>query len=78
MALVKVYRVAYLFGEEDSAEIRFSKWVQVGGIGDVLSDLPKHLEISKQSLTLSEGGEPVEITPIILGWEEKTLDTEPI
>jgi len=78
MADKNIYRVAYTIGDDDSAEINFSKWVTPEGINTILSDLPKHLGISKQSLTLSEGVEPVEITPIILGWEEKTLDTEPI
>jgi hypothetical protein len=76
MAQVKVYRVAYTIGDANSAEINFSKWVKADGISEILADLPHHLGISTPILVVAEG-EEVEITPVILGWEEKKLDTDP-
>jgi hypothetical protein len=63
MALVKVYRAAYYFQDDDDAPMFFSEWVQAANIPDVEAKLaaqPEDMQIS------------------IVGWEEKTLDTEPV
>lgn len=70
MATIKIYRAAYLLGDNEDAEIKFSKWVRSEGIDEVLATLPP--------ATPSVGGEGIEIEPTVIGWEEKELDTEPL
>lgn len=65
MAEVKIYRVAYVYDEEDDSGINFSGWVQADGMDEVLAELPTYLA----------GEEETDV--IVLGWEEKTLDTDP-
>ena len=69
MAEVKIYRVAYSYVDEDDARIDFSRWVQVNGMDEVLATLPIYLIGAPPS--------QVEAEPVILGWEEKILDTAP-
>ena len=61
MAEVKIYRVVYAYDDSDASGINFSAWTQVGGMDEVLADLPAYLGH--------------EVT--VIGWEEKELDTEP-
>lgn len=70
MAQVKVYRAAYVFGNAENAIVRFSGWVSADGIDEVQGII----EAVNPSMDGGEAG----VTPTILGWEEKELDTEPI
>ena len=62
MAEVKIYRAAYVKGDSEGASVRFSGWVQAEGLDEAQALL----------LTAIFAGSE------ILGWEEKSLDTEPI
>ena len=70
MAVVKVYRAAYTFGDAEDARIFFSDWVSLAGIDEVQS----MLEAVNPPLNGGNAG----VTPTILGWEEKELDTDPV
>lgn len=61
MAEVKIYRAAYVY---NGGSVMFSGWVKSDGMQDILD-------------YLSTIGEPPTSPPEILGWEEKTLDTDP-
>ena len=69
MALTYVYRAAYVFGDAENATVYFSDWVNLSGIDEVES----MLEAVNPSMN---GGSPG-VTPTIIGWEKKKLDTEP-
>lgn len=70
MALVKIYRAAYTIGSEEGANIQFSSWVEASGIDEAEARL----------LATFAGGDgaPPADPPVIVGWEEKELDTEPV
>lgn len=69
MAIVKVYRAAYTFGAEEDARVFFSDWVSLDGIDEV--------ETMLEAVNPAVNGGSAGVTPTILGWEEKELDTEP-
>ena len=70
MATVKVYRLAYCFENGQSvANIKYSNWVRIADLDDVVSNVNSVHQASENS---SEG-----VSPTILGWEEKELDTDP-
>lgn len=62
MAEIKIYRAAYVYHNTDTAGINFSPWVQSEGIDEALAALPG----------------PGDTEGIVIGWEEKILDTEPV
>jgi len=62
MAEIKVYRAAYVVGSDEDALVRFSGWVQASGQDEVVAEIE------------SAGAG---VSPTILGWEEKKLDTDP-
>jgi len=61
MAEIKIYRLVYVYDSAEDSGVNFSGWVQVDGMDEILGGLP------------SSGG----VEAIVLGWEEKKLDTEP-
>ena len=63
MAEVKIYRAAYKENGREDAAIGFSNWVSTEGIDEVVT-------------ALESSNDYHHIT--ILGWEEKTLDTDPV
>ena len=65
MAEVKIYRAAVRKAGEpvDNEPIRFSHWVIADGVEEATAALEAETESSAVT---------------ILGWEEKSLDTEPI
>ena len=64
MALVKLYRVAYIVGTDDDVRIYFSRWTQSQGTDEILAELGR---VNTPPLNM----------PTVLGWETKELDTEP-
>ena len=62
MAIVKIYRAAYVKGTEDGAVIHFSGWVRVEGMDETEALMATGIFEGQQ----------------IIGWEEKILDTEPV
>ena len=69
MATVKVYRAAYTFENAEDARVYFSDWVSLDGIDEV--------EAKLEAVNPPLDGGAAGVTPTILGWEEKSLDTEP-
>ena len=69
MATVKVYRAAYTFESSEDARVYFSDWVSLDGIDEV--------ETRLEAVNPSMNGGAAGVTPTILGWEEKELDTDP-
>jgi len=68
MAELKIYRVGYVYDDVEGAGIIFSPWVQIDGMDEAIAAIPKYYASSEPD---------VEAEPIIIGWEEKTLDTDP-
>ena len=64
-----VYRAAYTFGDAEDATVHFSDWVDISGIDEIESVL--------EAVNPSRNGGEAGVTPTILGWEKKELDTEP-
>ena len=64
MAEVKIYRACYVVGEDDAARVNYSRWIQAGGEDEILAEL--------NATTIPVGNDPT-----LLGWEEKTLDSDP-
>ena len=68
--MIKIYRCAFVYNESDEAKVRFSGWVRPEGMAEVKANV----------LTVNipgEGGEPG-TPPVILGWEEKSLEADEV
>ncbi len=66
MAIVKIYRAAYVY---NGGSVKYSGWVQEGEMQSVIEYLA----------TINSGDDgPYNTPPEIIGWEEKSLDTEPV
>ena len=63
MAQLKIYRAAYIKGDDEDAQVHFSGWVELDGLDEVEAEI------------VSAGAGQA---PTVLGWEEMELDTEPI
>ena len=71
MALVKIYRAAYIIDEEEYRRVYFSEWVTAAAI--------PHIETAISELGgCKQNGSTYTTTPVIVGWEEIELDTEPV
>lgn len=70
MALAKVYRAAYTIDGSEYPRVYFSEWVTADGMEQVENEL--------DSMGGNQEGEIQEITTVIVGWEVKELDTEPL
>jgi len=69
MAELKIYRVGYVYDDAEGGGIIFSPWVRLERMDEILAAIPPYYVSSQPNVE-------AEIT--VLGWEEKTLDTEPI
>jgi hypothetical protein len=66
MALVTIYRAAYVFNGGDAPNVHFSGWVREEDKADVLEYLA--------SVQPAGNGSPEGVAPTFIGWEEKNLD----
>jgi len=77
MAPLKIYRLAYYFENDiDIMAIRFSDWViadEIESLEDKINSLRAKVFCENPEIENPEG-----LAPIILAWEEKVLDTEPV
>jgi len=74
MASFKIYRLAYMFNVSDLENVKFSEWV----ILEDMEAMETKVNALQAKAAIPIGEVPEGVSPIILGWEEKVLDTEPI
>ena len=73
MALLKIYRLAYMFNVSDLENVKFSEWVRV----EDMEAMEDKVNALKAKAAIPVGEVPEGVSPILLGWEEKALDTDP-